>query len=59
VSPAQAATITDRARALGLPARVVGKVGGAAITLKGEAALPLDDLRQVHEAWLPRLMGSK
>jgi phosphoribosylformylglycinamidine synthase subunit PurL len=58
VSPAQAATITDRARALGLPARVVGKVGGAAITLKGETALSLDDLRQVHESWLPGLMGA-
>jgi phosphoribosylformylglycinamidine synthase subunit PurL len=58
VSPAQAASITDRARALGLPARVVGKVGGVAITLKGETALPLDDLRHVHESWFPGLMGA-
>jgi phosphoribosylformylglycinamidine synthase subunit PurL len=58
VSPAQAASIMDRARALGLPARVVGKVGGAAITLKGEPALPLTDLQHVHESWLPGLMGA-
>jgi phosphoribosylformylglycinamidine synthase subunit PurL len=58
VSPAQAASIADRARALGLPARVIGKAGGAAITLKGEAALSLADLRHVHEAWLPGVMGA-
>ena len=59
VSPAQASAITASARALGLPARVVGKVGGTAVALKGEAALPLDDLRHVHESWLPGLMGAK
>ncbi len=49
--------IAERARLLGLPARIVGKVGGDALTLKGETALPLDELRRVHESWLPGLMG--
>ncbi len=55
--PGVAEQIAERARLLGLPARIVGKVGGAGLTLKGEAALPLDELRWVHEGWLPGLMG--
>ncbi len=56
-APKVAEQIAERARLLGLPARIIGKVGGASLTLKGEAALPLDDLRRVHEGWLPGLMG--
>ena len=55
--PSIAEEIAERARLLGLPARIVGKVGGDALTLKGEAALPLAELRKVHEGWLPQLMG--
>jgi phosphoribosylformylglycinamidine synthase subunit PurL len=55
--PGVAEQIAERARLLGLPARIIGKVGGDALTLKGEAALPLAELRKVHENWLPRLMG--
>ena len=55
--PGVAEQIADRARLLGLPARIIGKVGGDALTLKGEAALPLAELRKVHEGWLPQLMG--
>ena len=49
--------IAERARLLGLPARIVGKVGGTSLTLKGEAALLMDELRRLHEGWLPELMG--
>ncbi len=49
--------IAERARLLGLPARIVGKVGGTSLTLKGEAALLMDELRRLHEGWLPGLMG--
>ena len=49
--------IAERARLLGLPARIVGKVGGTSLTLKGEAALLVDELRRLHEGWLPGLMG--
>jgi phosphoribosylformylglycinamidine synthase len=54
--PSVAEEIADRARLLALPARIVGRVGGQGLTLKGEGALPLDQLRAVHEAWLPRYM---
>ena len=56
-APKVAEQIAERARLLGLPARIVGKVGGASLALKGEAPLPLDQLRKVHEGWLPGLMG--
>jgi phosphoribosylformylglycinamidine synthase subunit PurL len=39
-----------------LPARVIGRVGGEALTLQEEAVLPLGELRAVHEDWLPRYM---
>lgn len=56
--PGVAEQIAERARLLGLPARIIGKSGGNGLTLKGEAALSLAVLRAVHEAWLPGLMGA-
>ncbi len=56
-APGMAEQIAERARLLGLPARIVGRVGGDALMHKGETALPLAELRAVHEGWLPRLMG--
>jgi len=57
-TPELAEEIIERARLLALPARVVGRVGGNALTLKDEASLRLGDLRATHEEWLPKYMGS-
>jgi phosphoribosylformylglycinamidine synthase subunit PurL len=57
VSPAKAEEVLERARLLELPARIVGKTGGDALTLKGETALPLASLRSAHEGWMKGLMG--
>jgi phosphoribosylformylglycinamidine synthase len=57
VSPELAEEVIERARLLALPARVVARVGGDALTLKDEAPLPLSDLRAAHEGWLPGYMG--
>jgi phosphoribosylformylglycinamidine synthase len=57
VAPELAEEVAERARLLALPARVVARVGGDALTLKEEAPLPLADLRTAHEGWLPRYMG--
>jgi phosphoribosylformylglycinamidine synthase len=57
-APAFAEEVIERARLLALPARVVGRVGGDALTLKGEVGLRLSDLRATHEAWLPQYMRS-
>ncbi len=55
--PSAAEAIIDRARLLALPARIVGRTGGDALTLAGETALPLAELRAAHEGWLPGYMG--
>jgi phosphoribosylformylglycinamidine synthase len=56
--PELAEEIIERARLLALPARVVGRAGGDALALRGEAALLLADLRAANEAWLPQYMAS-
>jgi phosphoribosylformylglycinamidine synthase len=43
-------------KSLGLTGRVVGRVGGEVLTLAGEPALTLAELREAHEGWLPRYM---
>jgi len=55
--PERVEEIIERARLLALPARVVGRAGGNALALKGEASIALDDLRASHDSWLPRYMG--
>ena len=55
--PSTAEEIAERARLLGLPARIVGRVTGNSLSLKGELPLPLAELRADHEAWLPSFMG--
>ena len=57
--PSTAEEIAERARLLALSARIVGRVGGEALTLKGEQPLPLAQLRKVHEAWLPSFMAGE
>jgi phosphoribosylformylglycinamidine synthase len=58
VAPAKAEEIIERARLLALPARVVGKVGGDSLTLRGdEDPYPLEKLRALNENWLPEYMA--
>jgi phosphoribosylformylglycinamidine synthase subunit PurL len=45
------------ARGAGVPARVVGTVGGGALTLPGAGAISVDALRATNEAWLPDFMA--
>ena len=46
------------AKAAGIPATLLGYSGGDALVIDGLLALPLAELRQVHEAWLPSYMNS-
>jgi phosphoribosylformylglycinamidine synthase len=57
-SPELAEEVLERARLLALPARVVGRIAGNALVLKGEKPLPLAELSAQHEAWLPQYMGA-
>jgi phosphoribosylformylglycinamidine synthase II len=56
-TPELAEEIIERARLLALPARVVGMVGGEALSLRNETALAVVDLRTAHESWFPQFMG--
>ena len=59
VAANEAEQVLERARLLALPARIVGRVSGDdAITLNTGGTLLLEELRQIHESWLPGLMGS-
>ena len=57
VTPQKAEEVLERSRLLELPARIVGRTGGDSLTLKGETALPLTELRATHEGWMRGLMG--
>ena len=57
-TPELAEEILERARLMVLQARVIGRVGGDSLTLKGEDALPLEKLRAIHQSWLPGYMNA-
>ncbi len=57
VTPQKVEEVLERARLLELPARIVGRTGGDALSLKGEKPLALSDLRAAHEGWMTGLMG--
>jgi phosphoribosylformylglycinamidine synthase len=46
------------AEAAGVAAGVVGTAGGDTLGVEGVFALPLRQLRQTHEGWLPDFMGA-
>ncbi len=48
--------VLSRAASKDITARVAGKAGGTSLALPDEGAIPLDELRHLHEAWLPDFM---
>ena len=59
VETADPTALIDAARAAGVPARVIGTVGGVALTLSGAGAISVDALKAIHEAWLPGFMARR
>ena len=43
----------ERAAAAGVPALGVGETCGGALTVGGRSSISLDELRDLHEAWMP------
>src|SRR5262249_18272858 len=41
----------------GVPASVIGRVGGVSLTLPGAGAISVDTLKAANEAWLPGFMA--
>jgi phosphoribosylformylglycinamidine synthase subunit PurL len=52
-----AESLLEAARAAGVPARVIGAVGGVSLTLPGAGAISVDALKATNEAWLPGYMA--
>ena len=57
VETADPQPVLDAARAAGVPARVIGVVGGASLTLHGGGAISIATLKARNEAWLPGYMA--
>ena len=57
IETADAQAVLHAAQAAGVPARVIGTVGGAALTLPGGGAISVYALKAANEAWLPGYMA--
>ena len=43
----------------GVPVATIGRCGGDSLVIAGAISIPVDRLRQVHEAWLPSYMSGE
>ncbi len=60
VAAREAGPILEAARAAGVPARVIGRTrAGLDLTLDGRLLISLDELRALHEDWLPAYMAQE
>jgi phosphoribosylformylglycinamidine synthase len=58
VETADPGTVLKAAHAVGVPAHVIGTVGGVALTLQDAGAISVNALRATNEAWLPDYMAA-
>ena len=58
VTVGNGAAFIERAKAAGVPAAMLGTVGGHALTVEGAGAISTADLKRIHEAWLPQYMAA-
>jgi len=54
---ADAGSVLQRAREAGVPAAAIGRSGGAALTVRGQPPISLNEIRDAYEGWLPRYMA--
>ncbi len=59
VASSRSGEIIARAKASGIPVRIIGETGGDTISVPGEEPVPLEKLRSLHEGWLPHYMTSR
>jgi phosphoribosylformylglycinamidine synthase len=50
--------LLEAARQAGVPALILGKTGGDALTLSNGGAISVVELRRINEAWLPAYMAA-
>jgi phosphoribosylformylglycinamidine synthase subunit PurL len=58
LSEARAFGFLEAARAAGVPAAIIGRTGGNALTVQGGNTISLARLAAAHEGFLPRLMSA-
>ena len=58
VETSDAGSIMARAEAAGIPALLLGRVGGDALTVAGVGAISTQELKRTHEAWLLKFMAA-
>ncbi len=56
-SPDKADEILRRAAQAGLPVALIGETGGDSLRLGAAAPVPVRDLREAHEGWMPAYMA--
>ena len=49
--------VLERAQSANVPAMTLGQTGGTSLTVTGERPISLNELRDIHEGWLPRYMA--
>jgi phosphoribosylformylglycinamidine synthase II len=59
VDEAGTEAVLTKAQAAGVPAQIIGEVGGAALTVFGGNPISLAALRAAHENWLPDYMAAE
>ncbi len=59
VPAGQAEAILAAAGKAGVPASLLGRTGGAELTVAGHGAISLTALKEAHEGWLPRYMAGE
>ncbi|VAW10534.1 Phosphoribosylformylglycinamidine synthase, synthetase subunit [hydrothermal vent metagenome] len=57
VSDGCAHKVLAAAKAVGVPARLLGIVGGTELTMAGQTPISLQSLAKAHQTWLPRYMA--
>jgi len=55
----EAEALLNKAKAAGVPAQRIGLTGGAELTITGQGAISLAELRKAHEGWLPGYMEAQ
>jgi len=58
IDPQKLEHVSALALADGVVLTILGTVSGSKITVPGEAPIEVASLRDAHESWLPRFMGS-
>jgi phosphoribosylformylglycinamidine synthase len=59
VDPDTAPDILYSASSKGIPVAIIGMTGADSLTLPGEEAISVAELKQANEAWLPQYMAGE